>query len=405
MFTHEGRLRHLLRPAHYTDEGHFAREVETLFRPAWHFVGTLSEMSREGEFRTTRVLGTPVLLRNFGGRVRAFRNVCPHRHAMLSSEPCGQSPTLRCQYHGWEFREDGRTARIPEASAFRPWDRENSRLDRLRLESCGDLLFVTLSETAPPLTDWLRPYAAEVAEAFDPSQWRMRHAWDYRCECNWKVPAENTLESYHVTSLHPQWFGKTLPRADRTTHTLEHRFTALDFDAPPESRIEDRQARLRTWLGGTATRAYRHRHLHPHFVFCTSDTLNYALTYHPIAPRKVEVRVRLFAFRGTRRGPAAALASEFAWRIGKRATLKVHGEDRTIYADQQAGLEASPHPGVLGNREERVFHFQRYVLEAMGLPMPEDPAAFASGRPSQKHLARPTRRTSATPGEREVSAR
>ena len=377
MFTHQSRLRHLLRPPHYFDDELFARERERLYLPAWHLVGTASETPREGDFRTLDLLGVPLIVRNAGGQVRAFRNVCPHRHAMLTSSPCGHAERLRCQYHGWEFQDDGRTGRIPEAHAFRPWDRENARLTPVRLEACGDLLFATLDELAPPLEEWLHPFYEETADAFDPSVWRMRKAWDYACESNWKVPAENTLESYHVTSLHPKWFGQTLPREDHTTHRLEDRFTALDFVAPPESAIEARQARLCEWLGGQPTSAYRHRHIHPNTVLCLSDTLNYALAYHPLSPTRTEVRVRLFAFRGTRRGPLAAAAAEVAWQIGRRATVMVHKEDLAIYADQQRGLEAAVGPGVIGAREERIHYFQRYVLDRLGLPEPPDPAADA----------------------------
>ena len=42
---------------------------------------------------------------------------------------------------------------------------------------------------------------------------------------------------------------------------------------------------------------------------------------------------------------------------------KVFAEDGAIYAGVQQGMAASPHPGVIGTREERIYHFQQFVLE------------------------------------------
>ena len=48
-----------------------------------------------------------------------------------------------------------------------------------------------------------------------------------------------------------------------------------------------------------------------------------------------------------------------ATAIGK----KVFAEDGSIYSGVQRGMECSPFPGVIGVREERVYHFQKYVLD------------------------------------------
>jgi hypothetical protein len=58
---------------------------------------------------------------------------------------------------------------------------------------------------------------------------------------------------------------------------------------------------------------------------------------------------------------------------------RVFAEDATIYEGVQKGLAASPHPGVIGVREERIYYFQKYVLdacsewqsEAVGLALPQ----------------------------------
>lgn len=347
-------------------------ELEKLFRTTWQFAGTKSELQKDGDFLTLDLFGRPILIRNSAGHFLAYENICTHRHCMLTGAVTGNQPQLRCQYHGWEFDDEGRTAKIPDARCFRPWDRENSRLNMFRLESCGDLLFVSLNPHVPSLKEWLSPFFVETERAFSSPMWKMTCVWEYDCESNWKVPAENTLESYHVPALHQKFFGDFLAPEGNSEHLLNERFTALTYSA--SARLEHHQARLNRWLGGEPTLEYRHRHIHPNTILVSTDTINYALMYLPTSRQTVRIRVRMFALRGTRRGPLASFASWLAWRIAKSKTLQVHTEDRGVYESQQKGLERSRHPGVIGAREERIYIFQKYILESLGLPLPPDPA-------------------------------
>ena len=384
MFIHQHSLRHLLRPEHYCSEQHFQLELEKLFRPSWQFVAAKSELPKDGDFLTLDLFGRPILIRNSGGKFLAYENICSHRHCLLTDDTCGNQPKLRCQYHGWEYDDAGHTAKIPEAKCFRPWDRDNSRLNMFRLESCGDLLFVSLNPDAIPLRDWLNPFYEETERAFSGPMWKMTYVWEYDCESNWKVPAENALESYHVTALHQRFSGDVLPSEQNVQHLIDPRYTGLTFDAT--SKLEQLQARLNRWLGGVPTSKYLHRHMYPNTMLVSTDTINYALMYMPTSPTTVRIRMRFFAIRGTRRGPVASLLAWLAWRFAKSKTLQVHHEDRAVCASQQKGLARSRHPGVIGAREERIYFFQKYILESLGLPMSPDPSHSAAIDESQDVL-------------------
>lgn len=375
MYTHQHSLRHLLRPEHYCSESHFQLELKRLFEPAWHFVAARSELPADGDYISLELFSRPLLIRNSGGQFLAFENICTHRHCMLTSAASGNQPQLRCQYHGWEFDDRGCTAKIPDARSFRPWDRENSRLNTFRLETCGDLLFVSFAADGPSLREWLSPFFEETEQAFSAPIWRMTYVWEYECDSNWKIPAENTLESYHVTALHQKFFGDTLPSETQAEHQLTSRYTSLTFSG--SSRLEKSQAKLNKWLGGNPTMNYLHRHIHPNTILVSTDTINYALMYVPTSPSTVKIRMRMFAIRGTRSGPLAAFVSWVAWRIGLAKTLEVHNEDLGVYAAQHQGISHSRHPGVIGAREERIYAFQKYILEALGLPLPPDPAILS----------------------------
>ncbi|MEL6895754.1 MAG: Rieske (2Fe-2S) protein [Planctomycetota bacterium] len=161
--------------------------------PSWQVVGTKEQLAKPGDFITKELVGTPIVVRNFDGKLRAFLKSCPHRHSMLTCKRSGNTPVLKCQYHGWEFGADGNTKRIPEAGCFWPWDRENARLHALRLETFGNVVFVTLSDDTPPLRQWMNPLFDVVADQFGGKFFQMRYNWEPDVPCNWKVPCENTL--------------------------------------------------------------------------------------------------------------------------------------------------------------------------------------------------------------------
>ena len=360
MFTHQTHLRHLLRPHHYTTAEQYRAELRHLFLPAWHPLATVGDLKRPGDFLTFDLLETPILLRNFDGELRAFLNVCPHRHSRLTDKPRGNTDRLRCQYHGWEFDQDGRTGRIPDAKAFRPWDRETSCLRPVRVGTCGDLVFVSLSDNGVSLRDWLDPLWDRWEPGFGGA---FRHAatWEADFPCNWKVVLENSLESYHVPQVHPKTF-KTYPDEPACGHELDPRFTTFRT-AVPQDYVGRWQARLVRWLGEPVTGDYWHHARHPHVTFSSLDVHRMMMCVFPTGPTTCRYRTIVYTLRGRRRGPFAWAVGRFLRPIVVAVGKKVYAEDGAIYGEVQRGMGASPHAGVIGTREERIYEFQKYVLD------------------------------------------
>src|SRR5262245_30958760 len=223
MFVHQHRLRSLLRPEHYTSADHHRLELDRLFRPAWHPVGVAAQLARPGHFLTLDLLGTPVLVRNCGGELRAFLDACPHRHGRLTDRPGGRPLRPRCRDHGREFDADGRTGRIPDAQSSRPWDREHSRLRRFRVGTWGEVVFVSLADGGPPLSEFLAPARGHWGDGFGPP-FRYAGAWHRDFPCDWKVVLENALETYHVPELHKKTFREMVPEED-CEHDLRPHYT------------------------------------------------------------------------------------------------------------------------------------------------------------------------------------
>ena len=362
MFTNQHYLRHLLRPEHYTSASHYQAELRHLFLPAWHPLATVGELARPGDFLTFDLLDTPILLRNCDGQLRAFLNVCPHRHSKLTENLRGHSPRLRCQYHGWEFRQDGGTGKVPDARAFRPWDRENACLRQFRVETCGDLVFVNLSDTGVTLREWIGP----LWELWQSYGGAYRHAatWEEDFPCNWKVVLENSLESYHIPEVHPKTFKEFSPEAI-SWHELDERFTTYKTIPP-----NDFAGRAQNWivrrLGQPVTNEYWHRNLHPHITGASLDSMRMMQCVFPTSPTTCRYRSIFFTLRGHRRSPFAWAVYRLLRVIATSVAKQVFAEDAAIYQAVQKGMTASPHPGVIGTREERIYVFQKYILDHCG---------------------------------------
>lgn len=361
MFINKNQLRHLLTPEHYVSETQYRDELEHLFGPAWHLVGTMRDLARPGNFITLDLLGHPLLVRNMDGTLRAFLNVCSHRHCRITNRRRGSSPRLRCQYHGWEYTAEGRTARIPDAQSFRPFDRENSCLKTFRVATCGALVFVNLIDDGPTLDEFLGPNHALWLESFG-SDYQLAGAWSREFPCNWKVVVENSLESYHIPCVHPKTFGR-YPREELCAHVLDERFTT--FRADRSNLRENLTRRIRRWglrrLGAAATFTYEHQNIHPHLTFSGGDFHRIAMVVYPLSSTTCRYSYYAFSLRGARGGPLAPVLAPLLRTIVARATRRVFLEDASIYASVQQGLAASPHPGVIGTREERIYAFQDYV--------------------------------------------
>lgn len=212
---------------------------------------------------------------------------------------------------------------------------------------------------------------------FDGNRWEMKHVWEFDVEANWKIPTENALDSYHVTEVHPHWFGDTLPSEECTDHDLQHRYTTLKYKSNMPN--EYRQARVKRFLGGSPTLEYHHRHHHPNTLFCFMDMMSYIAVFQPTSATTCRAKMRFFAYRGERQGSVRnlinRLISEITWRMAKRVAKGILSEDRALYPDLQRGIAASSYPGVIGAREERIHHFQRSVLKGLGMPLPMDHAS------------------------------
>lgn len=369
MYQSPRHLPHLLPPSAYWSADQHTEELAGLFLPTWHLVGSQRELSRPGDFLTVDLFGYAIQVRNFDGELRALSNVCAHRHCLLTSDRNGSSPTMRCQYHGWEYRPDGRTGHIPEPKNFVPFDREAHRLPAYRVDSCGQLVFVSLAQQGPSLEEHLGEHHDLLRDRFD-DRWRECLAQNSVYRANWKVPVENSLEAYHVPSVHPSTFRDD-PGEARTTHVLRDDATILTTQLPFASEhrrdvwIQRLQTLVTRGIGITPSSEYTHLHVFPNLLVSFTDLTSFCQSLLPLTATTAHAVVRQFGSQGTRRLPPAGWVAKL-WGQGLAGvTTRILAEDARMFAAIQRGLECSPHRGTLGRAEERVHAFQRHIHTSM----------------------------------------
>lgn len=190
--------------ARYYDREFHELEMKHLWPRTWLMVGHVSELPEPGSYKLFERVGFSVIItRGKGNAVRAFYNTCIHRGSALVTEPRGEAPRFVCPYHGWSYGPDGQLLAITDSNQFPCFDKSKMSLAPVRCEVWRGLIFINLDGKADPLADFLAPMAAQ-AEAFPFESFVEKQRRVFELDCNWKVPLDNMLETYHINTVHPQ---------------------------------------------------------------------------------------------------------------------------------------------------------------------------------------------------------
>lgn len=353
-------------PAAYHDPAVFQAEEERIFRTAWVFAGFTDDLARPGDWLTRRIGGLDVVVRNFDGDLRAFRNVCAHRFAIIRREPRGNG-LLRCDYHGWTYDRDGVPYGIPGNEAYFGLDRAGRckrALTPVAVAACGRFLFLRIAAEGPDLDEWLGAYAGvlrHASEIFVRPFDERETVW----QANWKMGVESVLEVYHADTVHPTTFRKLVKGDWRCDYDGVH--------SRGVTSVSDKSARW--WDGVTprlgfrpspSLREYDHLHLFPNLeIGFTRGTVMSVQTYDPLGPDRCTLRLRLFLAdpEGTKGGSAARKLIEDTARDLNVALLR---EDQEESEQAFRGVRQTGTPALLGLNEERIQHFHAVWRGAMG---------------------------------------
>jgi nitrite reductase/ring-hydroxylating ferredoxin subunit len=366
MFVHDGVLPHPLPARAYVDAASFDDEMTRLFRPAWHFAGLQRDLARHGDQLARDIAGVPVVVRNDHGALHAFVNVCAHRHSLVAAPGCSRAASLKCRYHGWEYGCDGALKKLPDGRSFQGLDARGIALRQVRLEVVGPLVMVNLDVDAAPFVKSLGSMGEELVRHFG-DHIPAGRAWSTEHPVNWKVIAENAVESYHVPALHPTTF-KAFRAPELHEHELHPRYTRYLDKKPWENDVTGLAARAlaKLLLCAPTMKRFTQAHVFPSILLYYNDVVSTLIALEPTGPTSTRHVAISFVPRSIR---WPVLLRPLQWLFGKlfmAMGARILREDMRAWPDIQRGLahraaSDDDTQGMLSCREERVYAFQRYA--------------------------------------------
>jgi choline monooxygenase len=232
-------------------------------------------------------------------------------------------------------------------------------LRKYRTEIRGPLVFVSLDEQPKLLDEQLGRFSA-VCNEFELSRWQLSDAWHYDFPVNWKIVVENTVETYHVASVHPTTlvsFGKE----SEIVHEIEPMGTIMK--APIESPAMYR--RITDWmlpiLDPSFTHQYRLHHVFPSLFLIRIDAMFQIMMVTPVSPNACRLDVYVFTLRAAKETWLSRLLTNQWGKFKSSLIRKILAEDARLYPALHKGMQVSPFRGTISTREELVHAFQEYV--------------------------------------------
>ncbi len=345
----------------YTSPDFLVQELRHIFAKDWLCAGRADALPEPGDYLTMQIAGEPVIvLRDRGGAVRAMSNVCRHRMSTLL-EGRGNVRSIVCPYHAWTYGLDGALRGAPAMGLNEGFCKEDTRLPQVRCEVWQGWIMVTLNPDAPAPSEALRDVDALVGY-LDMSSYRETFREEFRWATNWKVLAENFMESYHLPVCHQGTIGGTV---DLMKMTCPEGFPAFNYhwivkndDLPltlahPSNTTLTGDQRRVTWLLS----------IYPALLITLTPGYFWYLSLTPDGPGHVNV-----LYGGGMSADWIADPQAEAHLAQLRALLdEVNDEDKgcteRVYRGLCAGLSE---PGPLSHLERPNFEFAQYIARRMG---------------------------------------
>ena len=220
---------------HYTRKEHLEIEKQEIFSTSWLFAALSGRVPKPNMQVALEVYGHSILLvRDSEGVVHGFQNSCLHRGTELrcSQEKRGswrgvKKDGISCPYHGWQYDLKGTLRHIPKKESL--LSTVGSQLKEfLTIERFG-MIWICFGE--PKLSP--DEFFGELDQRLGKYQLEEMipvEARDFTFPVNWKISLENSLDFYHVSTVHSKTVGahvEHLPSFDDLGwHNLQTLFIA-----------------------------------------------------------------------------------------------------------------------------------------------------------------------------------
>jgi phenylpropionate dioxygenase-like ring-hydroxylating dioxygenase large terminal subunit len=344
----------------YTSADFAELEQENIFAKAWLCAGRADALKAPGDYLTMEISGEPIIiLRDADGKLRGLSNVCRHRMSTLL-QGRGHVRSIVCPYHAWTYNLDGSLRGAPAMTLNESFCKESTHLPEIRVEDWLGWILVTLNPDAPAPGTAL----AEVENLvgyLGMESYTETFREDFRWATNWKVLAENFMESYHLPACHAGTIGSS---CDLAQMTCPEGFDSFNYHwimkndlvplalAHPSDRVLQGDQRRITWLLA----------IYPSLLITLTPGYFWYLCLTPDGPGHVKV---MFG-GGMSPDWIADPAAEANLAAVKALLDRVNAEDKGCTERVYRGLSADlSSPGPLSHLERPNFEFAQYIARMM----------------------------------------
>ena len=342
----------------YTSEDFVEAELKHVFSKDWYCVGRADALSKTGDYVTAELAGQPiVVLRDADHQLRAMSNVCLHRMSTLL-QGRGNAKTIVCPYHAWTYNLDGKLRGAPAMSQNDAFCKDHYRLPQVRCEEWLGWVFVCLDPEAETVSVQLAEVADMIA-AYDMTNYSEsfyeEHVWD----TNWKVLAENFMESYHLPVCHAGTIGGLSKLEDMVCPPGRPAFNYHTILKDESLRIAMAHPTKNDRLKGEERRTTYLLALYPSLMITLTPGYFWYISLHPKGPGQVHIR-----FGGGMSNDFAE-DTDISENFTQLKTLldEVNVEDRGCTEKVFNGLcSDAATPGHLSHLERPNYDFAQYLM-------------------------------------------
>lgn len=342
----------------YTSEDFVEAELKHVFSKDWYCVGRADALSKTGDYVTAELAGQPiVVLRDADHQLRAMSNVCLHRMSTLL-QGRGNAKTIVCPYHAWTYNLDGKLRGAPAMSQNDAFCKDHYRLPQVRCEEWLGWVFVCLDPDAETVSIQLAEVADMIA-AYDMTNYSEsfyeEHVWD----TNWKVLAENFMESYHLPVCHAGTIGGLSKLEDMVCPPGRPAFNYHTILKDESLRIAMAHPTKNDRLKGEERRTTYLLALYPSLMITLTPGYFWYISLHPKGPGQVHIR-----FGGGMSNDFAE-DTDISENFTQLKTLldEVNVEDRGCTEKVFNGLcSDAATPGHLSHLERPNYDFAQYLM-------------------------------------------
>ena len=343
----------------YTSDAHCKLEIERIFRREWFCAGRAEGLPNPGDYVAFELAGQPVAVGARCGRQIACPGQClPPSHVDFAAR------TGQHQDHRLSVSRVGPTvstgacAGAPGMARNEAFDRRSCRLPEIRLVEWLGWILVTLDGDQPDPAERLGKLAGMIAD-YDMESYRQSFFEIHEWNTNWKVLAENFMESYHLPVCHAETIGG-LSRVDEIEcpegfeafnyHTLQKEESFRLSIAHPKNTQLKGERRLTTYLFA----------IYPALLITLTPGYFWYLSVHPVSPGKV----RFFYGGGLSRDFSEEPEAQEDFEGVKSLLDHVNMEDKACTERVYAGLCSDfAEPGHLSHLERPNYEFATYLAQ------------------------------------------